>query len=89
MRKYKRPRPPTDNMRRLHVLIDASPCEREAGALSTGASLTVKSVIHRDGSFLPFYSFSVHLVPPEGGGGSINLEERFFRMQFRRYNTKQ
>jgi hypothetical protein len=59
MRKYKRP--PTDNMRRLHVLIDASPCEREAGVLSTGASLTVKSAIHRDGSFLPFYSFGVHL----------------------------
>lgn len=59
MRKYKLP--PTDNMRRLHVLINASPCEREAGALSTGASLAVKSVMHRDGSFLPFYSFSVHL----------------------------
>lgn len=29
---------PQNNMRRVHVLIDASPCEREAGVLSTGAS---------------------------------------------------
>jgi hypothetical protein len=52
-------------------LIDASPCEREAGVLSTGASssLTVKCVIHRDRDY--FYGFGVHLefslaVTPEG-----------------------
>jgi hypothetical protein len=50
---------PQNNMRPVHVLIDASPCEREAGVLSTGASLTVKCVIHRDRGH--FYGFGVHL----------------------------
>jgi hypothetical protein len=76
-------------MRRVNFLIDASPCEREARVLSTGARLTVKWVILYIATgiiitVLVFVMGSFLAAAPEG---RINQSRGAFRcLQFRRYN---
>src|SRR5713101_2940950 len=59
-----------NNMRRVHVLIDASPCEREAGVLNTGASPNCEmGFTSRPGitfTVLVFILGSSFAVTPEG-----------------------